>query len=87
MKKMWLTSTDGVTERRVFRWVVWGEPDQCFLFDKTYSYKGHAVRRAKKLLADGLATHTCVTKHPNGSFFTVHFGHELSSFVFGQVKQ
>lgn len=88
MKKMWFTSTDGETETREFRWVVWGEPDECVLFDRSYQYKGHAVARAKKLLDDGLATHACVTKPQagKGSFYTVHFGHELSSFVFGQSK-
>jgi hypothetical protein len=87
MKKMWLTATDGVEERREFRWVVWGEPDECFLFDRSYRYRGHAVRRAKKLLDDGHATHACVTKPQNGSFFTVHFGNSLSSFLFQVVEE
>jgi hypothetical protein len=38
-------------------------------------------------LADGLATHACVTKPPNGSFFTVHFGHELSCLLLRQVRE
>lgn len=87
MKKMWFTATDGVEERREFRWVVWGEPDECVLFDRSYTYRGHAVRRAKKLLADGEATHACVTKPQNGSFFTVHFGNGLSSFLLEQVRE
>lgn len=87
MKKMWFNATDGLEERREFRWVVWGEPDECVLFDRSYQYRGHAVRRAKKLLADGLATHACVTKPQNGSFFTVHFGHELSSLLLRQVSE
>lgn len=87
MKKMWFNATDGVEDRREFRWVVWGKPDECVLFDRSYQYRGHAVRRAKKLLADGLATHACVTKPQNGSFFTVHFGHELSSLLLRQVSE
>lgn len=87
MKKMWFNVTNGEKESRDFRWVVWGEPDECVLFDKSYSYRGHAVRRAKKILADGLATHACVTKPQNGSFFTVHFGNELSSFLIQAVRE
>lgn len=86
MKKMWFTVTDGEKERKEFKWVVWGDPKHCVLFDRSYQYKGHAVNRAKKLLNDGLATHTCVTKPQNGSFYTVHFGHELSSLIFRQVN-
>jgi hypothetical protein len=84
---MWFNATDGVEDWREFRWVVWGEPHECVLFDRSYRYRGHAVRRAKKLLDDGLATHACVCKPPNGSFFTVHFGHELSSLLLRQVKE
>lgn len=87
MKKMWFNATDGVNDRREFRWVVWGDPDQCFLFDRSYSYRGHAVRRAKKMLADGVATHACVTKPQNGSFFTVHFGYELYSLLVQGAKE
>jgi hypothetical protein len=87
MKKMWFNATNGEEEWREFRWVVWGEPDECFLFDRSYQYRGHAVRRAKKLLDDGEATHACVTKPQNGSFFTVHFGNALSSFLFQVVKE
>lgn len=81
MKKMWFTSSNGEEERREFRWVVWGEPEGCCLFDRSYSYRGHAVRRAKKLLEDEKATRACVTKPPNGNFFTVHFGNGLSDFL------
>lgn len=87
MKKMWFNATDGMEDRRVFHWVVWGEPDQCFLFDRSYSYRGHAVRRAKKLLEDGVCTHACVTKPQNGSFFTVHYGNELTSFLLQGVEK
>lgn len=87
MKKIWFTATDGVNDRREFRWVVWGDPDQCFLFDRSYSYRGHAVRRAKKLLEDGLATYACVSKPQNGSFFTVHYGNDLTSFLLQGAKE
>jgi hypothetical protein len=87
MKRMWFNATNGEEEWREFRWVVWGDPDECVLFDRSYTYQGHAVRRAKKLLQDGEAIYACVTKPQNGSFFTVHFGNALSSFLLEQVRE
>jgi len=82
MKKMWMTSSDGETETKVFDWVVWGDPDGCVLFDRTYDYKGYAVRRAKKLIEDG--SHACVTKPQNGNFYRVMHGNALSDLLLGR---
>lgn len=81
MNKIWLTSTDGVSERREFRWVVWGDPKGCVLFDRSYSYRGYAILRAKRILESGEATSACVSTPRNGNFFTVHYGNGLSDFL------
>lgn len=86
MKKMWLTSSDGENQSREFRWVVFGDPKGCVLFDRSYSYKGHAVRRAKKLIIDQKATVSCVSKPQNGNFYTVHYGNEFTSFLMGEFE-
>ena len=85
MKKMWMTSSDGETETRSFDWVVWGDPEGCVLFDKSYQYKGHAVRRAKKLQAEG--EHACVTTPQNGNWYRVMHGNALSDFLIGRWNE
>jgi hypothetical protein len=50
---------------------VWGQPERCPMFDKSYDHKGWAVRRAKKMLENGDAVRAAVMKPLNGSFFTV----------------
>jgi hypothetical protein len=81
MDKMWMISSDGETESKVWAWVVWGKKQGCVLFDRTYQFKGHAIRRAKKLIEDGDVA--CVTKLPNANYYSVRFGNALSDLLRG----
>ncbi len=56
--------------------VVWGADDNCCLFDKTYDYKGHAIRRAKVLIESG--HDACVVRPTNATFFQVRKGNALT---------
>jgi hypothetical protein len=81
MDKMWMTSSDGETEKRVWSWVVWGDKEGCILFDNTYQFKGHAIRRAKKIIEEG--NRACVTKSPHANYYSVRFGNALSDLLRG----
>lgn len=85
MDKMWFDSSDGETTIRVYSWVVWGKKEGCILFDRNYSHRGHAVRRAKKLIENG--DHACVVKSDKANYFQVMKGNLLSDFLRGAFNE
>jgi hypothetical protein len=74
MKKVWFNVSDGENHYKDFKWLMWGDDDGCFFFDRSYDSLGWAVRRAKKLIEDGKATKACVLKPHNGSYYSVMWG-------------
>lgn len=76
MDRMRFTDQDG---KHSYSWVVYGDQKGCCLFDKTYEFKGHAVRRAKKLISEG--DHACVVKPMDGNFYRVMKGNALSDLI------
>ena len=81
MKYITVIASDGETERTERQPVVWGHPDNCVLFGNMYTYKGHAIRNAKKRIADG--EYACVVKPKNANYYSVRFGNSLSNFLCG----
>jgi hypothetical protein len=72
LKRAWYTSygsEDG--PQRDFDWVVWGDAEGCAEFGKHYTYKGHAINGAKKMLENGEAIKAAVLKPRNGSYYKV----------------
>ena len=76
---MWFTNQDG---KKNFEWVVWGEQKECCLFDKTYQYKGHAIRRAKKLIKEG--DKACVVSR--GNWYQVMKGNILAAWIISLAR-
>lgn len=81
MKYITVTASNGEKEWKERQPVVWGDPENCVLFGKTYTYKGHAIRNAKKRIADG--EYACVVKPKNANYYSVRFGNSLSYFLCG----
>lgn len=77
MDRMRFTDQDG---NHSYSWVVYGDQKGCCLFDKSYQGKGHAVRRAKKLIGEG--DYACVVKDPRANFYRVMKGNALSDLIF-----
>ena len=65
--------------RASYSWVVYGDQKGCVLFDKSYQSKGHAKRRANKLISEG--DYACVVKDPRANFYRVMKGNALSDLI------
>jgi hypothetical protein len=80
MKKMYFINQDN---EKSFEWVIWGEPEECCLFGRTFNSKGWAIRKAKKRIEEG--DKACVVKRGSGAY-SVMFGNGISSWLLSMGK-